>query len=211
MDTEGKLHRANKDNQRVLLREHLRNKPSTARYVAIPNSPNTTNKHNNTNNHRNKTTTSNNTTKHNTTQNTTTTTPPRNSLWRCARSRLGEIIIPGGTYIAQPITINEITRISSITVFTSYDTSLATAELIISTTPTPNQENTIYTYTFETPWWCAPHSWATPITANPDITLKPGTYYIILTFPIQGQTICEQIPNTPKALLINATTGQVIK
>ncbi|WP_243680432.1 hypothetical protein [Vulcanisaeta souniana] len=122
-----------------------------------------------------------------------------------------EIIIPGGTYIAQSITINETTRISSITVFTSYDTSLATAELATTSSLVLNQENTIYTHTFGTPWWCLPRSWTTPITANPDITLKPGTYYIILTFPIQGQTICEQIPNTPKALLINATTGQIIK
>lgn len=123
----------------------------------------------------------------------------------------GEIIIPGDTYITQPITINETTKINTITVFASYATNLATAELAITTSPTPNQENTIYTYTFTTPWWCTPHSWATPITTNPGITLKPGTYYITLTFPTQGQTICEQIPNTPKALLINATTGQAIQ
>ncbi len=123
----------------------------------------------------------------------------------------GEIGVPGNTYIAQPITINETTKINTITVFTSYIGGLATAELAITSSPIPNQENTIYTYTFTTPWWCSPHSWATPITANPGITLKPGIYYVILTFPIEGQTVCEQIPNAPKALLINATTGQVIK
>ncbi|ADY00286.1 hypothetical protein VMUT_0069 [Vulcanisaeta moutnovskia 768-28] len=123
----------------------------------------------------------------------------------------GEIEIPGNTYIAQPITIGEVTRINTITIFASYITNLATAELAITSSPIPNQENTIYTYTFGTPWWCSPHSWATPITANPGITLKPGTYYIILTFPVQGQTICEQILNAPKALLINSTTGQVIR
>jgi len=123
----------------------------------------------------------------------------------------GEIEIPGDTYIAQPISIGETTRINTITIFASYMTNLAMAELAITSSPIPNQEDTIYTYTFTTPWLCSPHSWSTPITANPGITLKPGTYYIILTFPIQGQIICEQIPNTPKALLINATTGQVIK
>lgn len=126
----------------------------------------------------------------------------------------GEIIIPGGTYVVQPITINETTKINSITVFASYTAGIAMPQIIISSAPLiiTSGLNILYTYTFGIPWWCLPHSWATPITANPGITLKPGTYYVILTFPVQGgQTICEQIPNTPKALLINATTGQVIQ
>ncbi|WP_069808212.1 DUF2079 domain-containing protein [Vulcanisaeta thermophila] len=123
----------------------------------------------------------------------------------------GEVPIPAGTYIAQPLTINRTTTIKTITIFTSYITGLATAQLAITTNPLITQQDTLYKYTFGTPWWCPPHSWATPITANPGITLKPGTYYVILTFPVTGQTICEDTPGMPKAILINATTGQVIK
>ena len=123
----------------------------------------------------------------------------------------GEVKIPKDTYIVQPIIISKAIKLNSITIFVSYESNLATAKLVIATSPIIDQKDIIYTYTFEPPWWCLPHSWATPITAYPNITLKPGTYYIILTFPVQGQTICEQIPNTSQALLINATTEQIIR
>jgi uncharacterized membrane protein len=110
-------------------------------------------------------------------------------------------------YIVQPIIINETTKIEALTVFGSGSGSLVSGQVAISRSPVPiNRSGYLWSAGFEEPWWCSPHGWATPITVNPMITLRPGTYYVILNMPTTPwQTLCTYIPGAPKALLYNGT------
>jgi uncharacterized membrane protein len=110
-------------------------------------------------------------------------------------------------YIVQPITINETTTIEALTVFGSGSSSLVSGQVAISRSPVPiNRSGYLWSTGFWEPWWCSPHGWATPITVNPMITLRPGTYYVILNMPTTPwQTLCTYIPGAPKALVYNGT------
>jgi uncharacterized membrane protein len=109
-------------------------------------------------------------------------------------------------YIVQPIIINETTTIEALTVFGSGSSSLV-GQVAVSRSPVPiNRSGYLWSAGFEEPWWCEPHSWATPISVKPNLTLKPGTYYVILNMPTNPwQTLCTYIPGAPKALLYNGT------
>jgi hypothetical protein len=91
----------------------------------------------------------------------------------------------------------------TITIFGSGASDLISGQLILATTPIPTQISIIWATQFPMPWWCEPHSWATPITVNPGIALRPGTYYIITQAPTEWQALCTYIPNAPKAMLYN--------
>ncbi|MFP3287132.1 MAG: DUF2079 domain-containing protein [Acidilobus sp.] len=109
-------------------------------------------------------------------------------------------------YIVQPITINETATIEALTVFGSGSGSLV-GQVAVSRSPVPiNRSGYLWSAGFEEPLWCKPHSWATPISVKPNLTLKPGTYYVILNMPTNlWQTLCTYIPGAPKALLYNGT------
>jgi len=104
-------------------------------------------------------------------------------------------------YLIQPITLNKAITIETITIFGSGTT--LNGEVALSMAPIPTQTSIIWATQFPMPWWCLPHSWATPITVNPGIALRPGTYYIIVQAPTEWQALCTYIPNTPKAMLYN--------
>jgi uncharacterized membrane protein len=110
-------------------------------------------------------------------------------------------------YIVQPITINETTTIEALTVFGSGSSNVMHGEVMISSSEVPTlKHDVLWSAGFWEPWWCSPHGWATPITVNPMITLRPGTYYVILNMPTTPwQTLCTYIPGAPKALLYNGT------
>jgi len=110
-------------------------------------------------------------------------------------------------YIVQPITINETTTIEALTIFGSGASNLVSGQVVISRSPVPtNRSSYLWSTSFGEPWWCEPHSWATPITVEPNLTLKPGTYYIIVNMPTNPwQVVCTYIPGAPKALLYNGT------
>ncbi|MFP3287254.1 MAG: hypothetical protein RXP86_08370, partial [Acidilobus sp.] len=109
-------------------------------------------------------------------------------------------------YIVQPITINETATIEALTVFGSGSSSLV-GQVAVSRSPVPiNRSGYLWSAGFEEPWWCKPHSWATPISLEPNLTLRPGTYYVILHMPTTPwQALCTYIPGAPKALLYNGT------
>ncbi|MFP3287246.1 MAG: DUF2079 domain-containing protein [Acidilobus sp.] len=110
-------------------------------------------------------------------------------------------------YIVQPITINETTTIEALTVFGSGSNAVVYGKVMISSSEVPTlKHDVLWSAGFLEPWWCLPHGWATPITVNPMITLRPGTYYVILNMPTTPwQTLCTYIPGAPKALLYNGT------
>ncbi|MFP3287688.1 MAG: DUF2079 domain-containing protein, partial [Acidilobus sp.] len=110
-------------------------------------------------------------------------------------------------YIVQPITINETTTIEALTVFGSGSSNLVSGQVAISRSPVPiNRSGYLWSTGFREPWWCSPHGWATPITVNPMITLRPGTYYVIVNMPTNPwQALCTYIPGAPKALVYNGT------
>jgi hypothetical protein len=110
-------------------------------------------------------------------------------------------------YIVQPIIINETTKLEALTVFGSGSSSLVSGQVAISRSPVPiNRSGYLWSAGFEEPLWCKPHSWATPISVKPNLTLKPGTYYVILNMPsTPWQTLCTYIPGAPKALVYNGT------
>ncbi|MFP3287753.1 MAG: DUF2079 domain-containing protein, partial [Acidilobus sp.] len=110
-------------------------------------------------------------------------------------------------YIVQPITINETTTIEALTIFGSGTINLVHGEVMISSSKVPAlKHNILWSAGFKEPWWCGPHSWATPISVEPNLTLKPGTYYVIVNMPTNPwQVVCTYIPGAPKALLYNGT------
>ncbi|MFP3320270.1 MAG: DUF2079 domain-containing protein, partial [Acidilobus sp.] len=110
-------------------------------------------------------------------------------------------------YIVQPITINETTTIEALTVFGSGSSNVVQGEVMISSSELPTlKHDVLWSAGFWEPWWCSPHGWATPITVNPMITLRPGTYYVILHMPTTPwQALCTYIPGAPKALVYNGT------
>ncbi|MCG2873262.1 MAG: DUF2079 domain-containing protein [Acidilobus sp.] len=110
-------------------------------------------------------------------------------------------------YIVQPITINETTTIEALTIFGSGASNLVSGEVMISSSEVPAlKPKVLWSTGFGEPWWCSPHSWATPISLEPNLTLKPGTYYVIVNMPTNPwQVVCTYIPGAPKALLYNGT------
>jgi hypothetical protein len=93
-------------------------------------------------------------------------------------------------------------------VFGSGSSNLVHGEVMISSSEVPTlKHDVLWSTSFREPWWCGPHGWATPITVNPMITLRPGTYYVIVNMPTNPwQTLCTYIPGAPKALLYNGPT-----
>ncbi len=117
-------------------------------------------------------------------------------------------VLNSSDYIVQPITISGTTEIEALTVFGSGPTNrLVNGQLVISRSPVPtNRSGYLWSTSFGQPWWCMPHSWATPITVSPEVTLKPGTYYVIVNMPTTPwQVVCTYIPGAPKALLYNGS------
>ncbi|MFP3320366.1 MAG: DUF2079 domain-containing protein [Acidilobus sp.] len=110
-------------------------------------------------------------------------------------------------YIIQPITINETTTIEALTIFGSGSSNLVSGEVMISSSEVPAlKSKVLWSASFGEPWWCSPHGWATPITVESHLTLKPGTYYVIVNMPTNPwQVVCTYIPGAPKALLYNGT------
>ncbi|MFP3319162.1 MAG: DUF2079 domain-containing protein, partial [Acidilobus sp.] len=110
-------------------------------------------------------------------------------------------------YIVQPIIINETTTIEALTVFGSGSYNLVHGEVMISSSEVPTlKHDVLWSASFGEPWWCSPHGWATPIVTSPMITLRPGTYYVILNMPTTPwQALCSYIPGAPKALVYNGT------
>jgi len=110
-------------------------------------------------------------------------------------------------YIVQPITINETATIEALTIFGSGGSDFVNGEAMISSSEVPAlKSNVLWSASFGEPWWCRPHSWATPISVEPNLTLKPGTYYVIVNMPTNPwQVVCTYIPGAPKALLYNGT------
>ncbi|MFP3172434.1 MAG: DUF2079 domain-containing protein [Acidilobus sp.] len=119
------------------------------------------------------------------------------------------VVTPNGTeFVVQPITLNQTVKVTGLVVFGSGPSDLVSGNIIISTSPVPtNSSSYVWVSGFTEPWFCEPHSWATPITVSPKVTLRPGTYYIILHMPVgPWQTLCTYIPGAPKALLYNGST-----
>jgi len=110
-------------------------------------------------------------------------------------------------YIIQPIAINETTTVEALTIFGSGASNLASGEVMISSSEVPAlKPKVLWSASFGEPWWCSPHSWATPISLEPNLTLKPGTYYVIVNMLTNSwQVVCTYIPSAPKALLYNGT------
>jgi len=110
-------------------------------------------------------------------------------------------------YIIQPITINETTTIEALTIFGSGASNLVSGEVMISSSEVPAlKPKVLWSTSFGEPWWCSPHGWATPISVEPHLTLKPGTYYVIVNMPTNPwQVVCTYISGAPKALLYNGT------
>ncbi|MFP3319827.1 MAG: DUF2079 domain-containing protein [Acidilobus sp.] len=115
-------------------------------------------------------------------------------------------VLNSSDYIVQPITVNE-TTIEALTIFGSGPSNLVSGQVVISRSPVPtNRSGYLWSTSFGEPWWCSPHGWATPITVESHLTLKPGTYYVIVNMPTnQWQVVCAYIPGAPKALLYNGT------
>jgi uncharacterized membrane protein len=118
------------------------------------------------------------------------------------------VVTPNGTeFVVQPITLNQTVKVMGLVVFGSGSNDLVSGNITISTSPVPtNSSGYIWVSRFTPPWWCEPHSWASPITVSPKVTLRPGTYYIILHLPNSWQALCTYIPGAPKALLYNGST-----
>jgi hypothetical protein len=117
-------------------------------------------------------------------------------------------VLNGTEYLVQPVTINETATIEGLVVFGSGPTNrLVNGQLVISRSPVPtNRSGYLWNTSFGQPWWCLPHSWATPIVTSPKAKLEPGTYYVMVNMPTAWQTLCTYIPGAPKALLYNGST-----
>jgi len=116
-------------------------------------------------------------------------------------------LLNSNDYIVQPIPINETTTIDALTVFGSGPSNLVSGQVAISRSSVPtNRSGYLWSASFGEPWWSEPHSWATPISLEPNLTLEPGTYYVIVNMPTNPwQTLCTYIPGAPKALVYNGT------
>ncbi|WP_158543054.1 DUF2079 domain-containing protein [Acidilobus sp. 7A] len=116
-------------------------------------------------------------------------------------------VLNSSDYIVQPITINETTTVEALTIFGSGSSNLASGEVMISSSEVPAlKPKVLWSTSFGEPWWCGPRTWATPISLEPNLTLKPGTYYVIVNMPTNPwQVACTYIPGAPKALLYNGT------
>ncbi|ESQ25132.1 MAG: hypothetical protein JCHSAcid_09470, partial [uncultured Acidilobus sp. JCHS] len=117
-------------------------------------------------------------------------------------------VLNGTEYLVQPVTINETATIEGLVVFGSGPTNrLVNGQLVISRSPVPtNRSGYLWSTSFGQPWWCMPHSWATPIVTSPKAKLEPGTYYVIVNMPTTPwQALCTYIPGAPKALLYNGS------
>jgi len=116
-------------------------------------------------------------------------------------------VLNSSEYLVQPVIVNETATIESLTVFGSGSSGLANGQLAISRSPVPtNRSGYLWSVSFGEPWWCEPHSWATPITVSPKAKLEPGTYYVILHMPtIPWQALCTYVPGAPKAMLYNGS------
>ncbi|MFP3287314.1 MAG: DUF2079 domain-containing protein [Acidilobus sp.] len=116
-------------------------------------------------------------------------------------------LLDSSEYLVQPVTVNETATVESLVVFGSGPSNLVSGQVVISRSPTPtNRSGYLWSTSFGEPWWCEPHSWATPIVTSPKAKLEPGTYYVILNMPTTPwQTLCTYIPGAPKALLYNGS------
>ncbi|MFP3287817.1 MAG: DUF2079 domain-containing protein, partial [Acidilobus sp.] len=116
-------------------------------------------------------------------------------------------LLNSSEYLVQPVTVNETATIESLAVFGSGPSDLVSGQLAISRSPVPtNRSSYLWSTGFGEPWWCEPHSWATPIVTSPKAKLEPGTYYVILHMPTTPwQALCTYIPGAPKALLYNGS------
>jgi len=116
-------------------------------------------------------------------------------------------LLNSSEYLVQPVTVKETARIESLVVFGSGPSGLVNGQLVISRSPVPtNRSGYLWSASFGQPWWCLPHSWATPIVTSPKVTLKPGTYYVIVNMPTTPwQALCTYIPGAPKALVYNGS------
>jgi len=117
-------------------------------------------------------------------------------------------LLNGSEYLVQPVTVNETATIESLAVFGSGPSNLVSGQIVISRSPVPtNRSGYLWSAGFGEPWWCEPHSWATPIVISPKAKLEPGTYYVILHMPTTPwQALCTYIPGAPKALVYNGST-----
>jgi uncharacterized membrane protein len=117
-------------------------------------------------------------------------------------------VLNSSEYLVQPVTVNETATIESLAVFGSGPSNLVSGQVVISRSPVPtNRGGYLWSASFGEPWWCEPHSWATPIVTSPKAKLKPGTYYVILHMPTTPwQALCTYIPGVPKALVYNGST-----
>ncbi|MFP3288019.1 MAG: hypothetical protein RXP86_12220, partial [Acidilobus sp.] len=116
-------------------------------------------------------------------------------------------VLNSSEYLVQPVTVNETAIIENLAVFGSGPSGLVSGQLAISRSPVPtNRSSYLWSTSFGMPWWCMPHSWATPIVTSPKAKLEPGTYYVILHMPTTPwQTLCTYIPGAPKALVYNGS------
>ncbi|MCG2869107.1 MAG: DUF2079 domain-containing protein, partial [Candidatus Nanopusillus sp.] len=116
-------------------------------------------------------------------------------------------VLNGTEYLVQPVTVNGTATIESLIVFGSGPYNLVSGQVMISRSPVPtNRSGYLWSTSFGEPWWCEPHSWATPIVTSPKAKLEPGTYYVILHMPTTPwQALCTYIPGAPKALLYNGS------
>jgi len=114
-------------------------------------------------------------------------------------------LLNGTEYLVQPVAVNETATIESLTIFGSGSSNMVSGQVAISRSPVPtNRSGYLWSASFGEPWWGEPHSWATPISLEPDLTLKPGVYYVIVNMPTNPwQVVCTHVPGAPKALLYN--------
>jgi hypothetical protein len=116
-------------------------------------------------------------------------------------------LLNSSEYLVQPVTVNETATIESLVVFGSGPSDLVSGQVVISRSPVPtNRSGYLWSTSFGEPWWCEPHSWATPIVTSPKAKLELGTYYVILHMPTTPwQALCTYIPEAPKALVYNGS------
>ncbi|MFP3320523.1 MAG: hypothetical protein RXO24_08155, partial [Acidilobus sp.] len=116
-------------------------------------------------------------------------------------------LLNSSEYLVQPVTVNESATVESLVVFGSGPSNLVSGQVVISMLPVPtNRSGYLWSAGFGEPWWCEPHSWATPIITSPKAKLEPGTYYVILHMPTTPwQALCTYIPGVPKALVYNGS------
>ncbi|MFP3320451.1 MAG: DUF2079 domain-containing protein [Acidilobus sp.] len=117
-------------------------------------------------------------------------------------------LLNSSEYLVQPVTVNETVAVEALTIFGSGASNPVSGQAAISRSPAPtNTSGYLWSAGFGMPWWCSPHGWATPITVSPRVTLRPGTYYVIVNMPTTPwQALCTYIPGAPKALLYNGST-----